>query len=71
MTTNGKTSEPLSDRELQILRLVARGLSSTKIAKTLQLSPSTIMWYRKRLHLKFDVHSTPELVVAATRQGIL
>lgn len=71
MATNVKISEPLTDRELQILRLLAQGQSSTKIAEALELSPSTIMWYRKRLHLKFDVHSTAELVVVATKQGIL
>jgi len=61
----------MTERELQILQLLAQGQSSTKIAKALGLSPSTIMWYRKRLHLKFDVHSIAELVVAATEQGII
>ena len=71
LAISGKLSDPMTERELQILQLLAQGQSSTKIAKALGLSPSTIMWYRKRLHLKFDVHSTPELVVAATKQGLL
>ena len=71
MAISGKLSDPMTERELQILQLLAQGQSSTKIAKALGLSPSTIMWYRKRLHLKFDVHSIAELVVAATKQGLL
>lgn len=66
-----KLTEPLNGRELEILRRIARGQSSTQIARAMNLRPNTILWYRKRLHLKFDVHSIAELVVAATEQGIL
>lgn len=64
-------TEPLNGRELEILRRIAKGQSSTQIAEALHLRPNTILWYRKRLHLKFDVHSIAELVVAATEQGII
>lgn len=64
-------NEPLNGRELDILRRIAKGQSSTQIAEALHLRPNTILWYRKRLHLKFDVHGIAELVVAATEQGLL
>ena len=41
MAISGKLSDPMTERELQILQLLAQGQSSTKIAKALGLSPST------------------------------
>lgn len=35
------------------------------------LSPETILWYRKRLHAKLDVHSAPELVAEVVRRKLL
>ena len=52
----------LTDQEAAILRLIAAGQSTNKIANTLGLKSSTVMWYRKRLHDKFDVHNMAELV---------
>lgn len=58
-------------KELEILRLLAKGFSSRTIAGRMGLKPETIVWYRKGLHLKFDVHSTAELLVKAMEYGIL
>ncbi|MBR1888197.1 MAG: hypothetical protein IJ813_06990 [Bacteroidales bacterium] len=63
--------EPLTERETDILRRIAAGHSTARIASDLDLSPTTIMWYRKRLHLKFDVHSAVELVRLALEQKII
>ncbi len=64
-------NEPLTERELTILRRIAEGQSSARIAREMQLSPNTVLWYRKRLHLKFDVHTVVALVNAAREQGII
>lgn len=37
----------------------------------MNVRPETIVWYRKQLHLKFDVHSTAELLVKAIEQKII
>ena len=52
----------LTDQEVAILRLIAAGQSTNKIADTMGLKPPTVMWYRKRLHMKFKVHNMAELV---------
>ena len=52
----------LTDQELAILRLIAAGQSTNRIAESLGLKPPTIMWYRKRLHRKFKVHNVAELI---------
>lgn len=66
-----KDATIITPRELEVMRLLAKGLSSNKIAKEMHLSPDTIIWYRKGLHLKFDVHSTAELLVKAMEQDLL
>lgn len=52
----------LTDQEVAILRLIAAGQSTNKIADSMGLKPPTVMWYRKRLHKKFKVHNMAELV---------
>lgn len=61
----------LTARETEVLQLLAQGETTTAIAETLHLSPETILWYRKRLHAKLDVHSAPELVAEVVRRKLL
>lgn len=65
------SSEELTDRELQILPLVAAGLTSPQIADKLCLSLPTIKWYRKRLLEKFGAQNTAELVSKAKEKGLV
>ena len=60
----------LTDQEISILRLIAAGQSTNKIAESLGLKPPTVMWYRKRLLQKFMVHNMAELLAKAFAQGI-
>ena len=55
----------LSDREKDILDLLAKGYTSPQIAEALNLSAETVKWYRKKLLAKFDVANTAELIAAA------
>jgi DNA-binding NarL/FixJ family response regulator len=52
----------LSDRELEVLQLMGKGLSTTKIAETLCLSTKTVETYREHLKQKLNLHGGPELV---------
>ena len=61
----------LTEQEVAILRLIAAGQSTNRIADTMGLKPPTIMWYRKRLHQKFKVHNMAELLYKALEQKIL
>lgn len=61
----------LTEQEVAILRLIAAGQSTNRIADTMGLKPPTIMWYRKRLHQKFKVHNMAELLYKAMEQKIL
>lgn len=68
---SGTLVEPLTDRERQILRLLAAGLSSTEIAAELVIAVSTTRSYLKTLYRKLDVHSRAEALARARALGWL
>ena len=61
----------LSDREKEILDLVAKGYTTQQIADALHLSYETIRWYRKKLLVKFDGSNTAELISLAKEFGLV
>lgn len=61
----------VAKRELEVLQLLSRGYNTPRVAAEMNVRPETIVWYRKQLHLKFDVHSTAELLVKAIEQKII
>jgi two-component system invasion response regulator UvrY len=61
----------LSQRELQVLMMIAQGDKNQAISDTLNLSPKTISTYRKRLHEKLEVTSDVEMLHLAMKHGIL
>ena len=68
-----KTDEPvtLSDRERQILGLIARGYSSKSIARDLSISPHTVNSHRRNMMDKLGVHKTINLVNYALNKGLI
>lgn len=63
--------ETLSDREREILQLVAEGRSNKEVAALLEISPATVETHRARVLQKLDVHNTAELVLYAVRRGVI
>lgn len=63
--------ESLSDRELEVLRLIVSGLSLTEIADRLHLSVKTVSTYRSRLTEKMQIKSNAELTRYALEHGLL
>ena len=63
----GSGVESLSDRELEVFRLMGNGLSTREIADKLRLSIKTIETYRAHIKEKLDIATAPELVSRATR----
>ncbi len=54
--------EILSDREFEVLRLLAQGNKISKIAENLRLSANTIASYKTRIQEKLNIKSTAELI---------
>jgi ATP/maltotriose-dependent transcriptional regulator MalT len=59
--------EPLTERELKIMQLIADGLNSREVAQQLCLGVGTIRWYLKRVYGKLGVHSRSQ-AIARTRE---
>lgn len=59
--------ESLSDRELEVFRLIGEGLSSAQLAERLHLSRHTIDTHRQRIKEKLNLACATELAQAATR----
>jgi LuxR family maltose regulon positive regulatory protein len=64
-------AESLSDRELEVLRLMAEGLSNPEIARKLFLTPNTLKAHAHRIFGKLGVHGRMEAVNRARELGIL
>jgi two-component system, NarL family, invasion response regulator UvrY len=61
----------LSERETELLALLARGYSTQRAAETLNLSPHTIHTHRKKIIKKLNIKSPTQYVLAAMELGLL
>jgi DNA-binding NarL/FixJ family response regulator len=61
--------EQLTDREREILILVAQGHSTREIAKLLRISPNTVDVHRAHMMQKLDLHNVAEVSAYAAQQG--
>lgn len=62
---------PLSERETQILQLVAKGFSFDTVGEVLSISPHTVVTHVKKIYRKLAVHSRGEAVYEASQMGLL
>lgn len=62
-------SESLTPRECEILRLTVEGLSSSRIAALLSISPRTVETHRENIMKKLGMHNKTELIFHALRHG--
>lgn len=62
---------PLTDRETELLRLTAKGLSFDTISELMGISPHTVVAHVRKIYRKLAVHSRGEAVYEATQLGLL
>jgi DNA-binding NarL/FixJ family response regulator len=70
----GGTTDPydtLTDREKQVLKLVAEGHSNKEVAELLGISVKTAMSHREHIMQKLDLHSRTDLIRFAIQQGVI
>lgn len=63
--------EVLSEREREVLELVAQGLNNAEIGERLELSPKTIARHRERIMNRLNLHSRTDLVKFAIKTGLV
>jgi len=61
----------LSDREMQVLRLVARGYTSAQIAKKIFVGVKTVETYRSRFAEKLGLRTRSDVIRFAVQMGLL
>ena len=69
--STGDSFATLSDREREILQLIAEGHGNKDVALILSISPATVETHRAHILQKLDVHNTAELVLYAVRKGLV
>ena len=65
------TYDLLTDREHEILQLIAEGKTNKEVANLLHLSLHTVDTHRTHILQKLNLHSVPELILYAVRKGII
>lgn len=60
---------PLTEREIELLRLIAKGLSYDEVGRVLGLKYNTVTSYAKEIYRKLQVHSRSEAVFEARQAG--
>ncbi len=65
------TDETLTPRELDVLRLLGRGLTVSEASRVLGLTPHTVAGYVKNIYRKLNVSSRAEAAVEAVRRGLV
>lgn len=70
-TTAPTQPNPLSERETEILQLLAKGMSFNEIGDILTISPHTVTAHIKKIYRKLQVHSRGEAVYEAAQMGLI
>ena len=63
--------QQLTDREREVLKLVAEGHTAREIADMLIVSPKTVEWYKTSLMSKLNIHNRTDLIKFAIRKAII
>ncbi|MBI1878183.1 MAG: hypothetical protein HYR94_08155 [Chloroflexi bacterium] len=63
--------EPLSERELELVALIATGMSNSEIAEKLVVTVGTVKWHLNNIYGKLDVRSRTQAVAKARELGLL
>jgi DNA-binding CsgD family transcriptional regulator len=66
-----EVERPLTDRELEILRLLSAGMSTESIARGLSISPTTVRNHVQRIIAKLKVHSRLGAVAEGYARGLI
>ncbi len=65
------SSDGLTKRETEVLRLVSQGLTNQEIADQLVISPNTVQVHRSHIMEKLNLHKPTELIRYAMRKGLI
>ena len=61
---------PLTEREIEVLRLMTRGMDNAQIAETLAITEHTVKFHVSNIYSKLGVRSRTEAVLLVLRSGL-
>ena len=61
----------LTDREREVLQLIAKGFKNREISLTLKIAVKTVETHRTKIMQKLDLHNSAELATYAIRRGMI
>lgn len=62
---------PLTDREIEVLKLVAKGMTNQQISERMNISPRTVDTHRRHIMEKLDLHNAAALSHYAAKSGLM
>lgn len=68
---DGRAGLSLTGRELDVLRLIAKGLKNREISDALKIAVKTVETHRTKIMQKLDLHNSAELATYAIRRGLI
>ncbi len=71
ISATASNSDPLSEREMEILKFVAMGYNNNEIAAKLFVQPSTVEFHKRNLRNKLNVHKVTDLTRIALDMGLI
>lgn len=69
--TSQKAALELTERELEVIRLLGQGFSNREIGESISISESTVKFHVRKIMRKLDVHHRTEIVYAAGKLGLI
>ena len=63
--------DPLTQREREVMQLIAEGKSNKEVAQQLDVSVKTVESHRRNLMVKLDIHETASIVRHAMKLGLI
>ncbi|MFW9835768.1 MAG: LuxR C-terminal-related transcriptional regulator, partial [Candidatus Thorarchaeota archaeon] len=70
-TATSELIEPLSERELEVLQLMAEGLTNPEVASRLFLALNTVKTHTRNIYGKLNVHNRTQAIACAQALGLL
>lgn len=70
MAADEVLSSELTHREREVLQLIAEGMTTKRIASSLNVSPKTVETHRRKIMKKLNIHSIAELTKVAIQEGL-
>lgn len=70
MVSSHLLTTPLKEREIEVIRYIASGMSNDEIARQLVVAKSTVQWHIKNIYAKLYVHNRAQLVIKARELGL-